>query len=90
MELQHYAPEVISRINTHLGTQAVRTIRFVQTLPPAGVSNPAPPAATPAWAVAGAEAAVAELPAGELREALAALGRAVLAATAVDNGASTS
>ncbi len=28
MELQHYATELISRINTHLGTTTVRNLRF--------------------------------------------------------------
>jgi len=77
MELQHYATELISRINTHLGTAAVRTLRFIQTTavasPPAQPSRPIPPEVT-----AAAESAVAALPEGELREALAALGRAVL------------
>ena len=31
MELQHLAGEVIARINAHLGSQAVATLRFVQT-----------------------------------------------------------
>jgi len=83
MELQHYATELISRINTHLGATAVRSLRFVQTTsvaprPP----QPAPP--VPPWVAAAAETAVAALPEGELRAALAALGRAVLAGDARD------
>jgi hypothetical protein len=77
MELQHYATEVISRINTHLGGTTVRTLRFVQTAaaaPRAPDAAPSPPAVAEA-----AESAVAALPEGELRAALAALGRAVLA-----------
>ena len=31
MELQHLSGEVIARINAHLGSQAVATLRFVQT-----------------------------------------------------------
>ena len=81
MELQHYATELISRINTHLGATAVRSLRFVQTTTVA--PRPPPPAPpVPAWVAAAAETAVAALPEGELRAALAALGRAVLAGEA--------
>jgi hypothetical protein len=75
-ELQHLAPELIARINAHLGSPAVQAIRFLQIAPAA----PLPPAAAPVTAATAeaAEAAVAGLPAGELRDALAALGRAVL------------
>jgi hypothetical protein len=78
MELQHYATELISRINTHLGSTTVRTLRFVQTM---SIAPKLPPTAAPVppWIAAAAETAVAALPAGELRAALAALGRAVLA-----------
>jgi hypothetical protein len=78
MELQHYAMELISRINTHLGTQTVRGLRFVQTTAVAPLASPpAPP--VPPEITAVAESAVATIPEGELRAALAALGRAVLA-----------
>jgi hypothetical protein len=77
MELQHYATELISRINTHLGATTVRTLRFVQTTSIAPQAAPAPPPAPP-WVAAAAETAVAAVPEGELRAALAALGRAVL------------
>lgn len=75
-ELQHLTTELIARINAHLGTPTVRALRFVQTAPP-----PAPPPSAPritAAATEAAEVAVAALPSGELRDALAALGRAVL------------
>jgi hypothetical protein len=77
MELQHLALEVVTRINTHTGRQIVRSLRFVQTstLPP----PPAGPPPSPPRAVAEAEAAVADLPEGELRSALVTLGSAVLA-----------
>lgn len=71
MELQHLAAELIGRINGHLGKPVVSGLRFVQT----GLAVPAvhapeePPAETPAI----------DLPEGELRDALAALGRAVMA-----------
>jgi hypothetical protein len=78
MELQHYATELISRINTHLGATTVRSLRFVQTMSVAPQAPPPPPP-TPPWVAAAAETAVAALPEGDLRAALAALGRAVLA-----------
>jgi hypothetical protein len=75
MELQHMAIELIHRINAHVGTPTVRALRFMQV---ALTARPvAPPVAY--QAAAAAEAAVAHLPAGELRDALAALGRRVLA-----------
>jgi len=76
MELQHYATELISRINTHLGAASVRALRFVQTT--AATPAAAPPPPMPPEVAAAAETAVATLPEGELRSALAALGRAVL------------
>lgn len=81
MELQHYATELISRINTHLGATTVRSLRFVQTtlaVPQATPPQPPPPP----WVATAAEAAVSALPEGELRAALAALGRSVLASDA--------
>jgi hypothetical protein len=76
MELQYMAVELIDRINTHLGSRVVHTLRFVQAPPPpAAAARPGPPR----HAVAAAEAAVADLPAGELRNALVALGSVVLA-----------
>jgi hypothetical protein len=80
MELQHLAPELMARINAQLGAEPVQRLRFVQTVlrrvPLAGPT--APPSAAARRA---AERAVGHLPAGELRDALAALGRAVLAHT---------
>jgi hypothetical protein len=76
MELQHMAGEVIARINTHLGSQVVTTLRFVQTpellQPP--VLSPQPPDPTKLAAV---DASVEGLPEGELRGALASLGHAI-------------
>ena len=78
IELQHYAGELIERVNIHLGSPTVRALRFVQTALPA--PHPAVPSAPVSLAVTTAAAsAVDALPEGELREALAALGRAVLA-----------
>jgi hypothetical protein len=81
MEMQYYATELISRINTHLGAATVRSLRFVQTTSVAPQATPPPAPAAP-WVAEAAEAAVAALPEGELRAALAALGRAVLAGEA--------
>jgi hypothetical protein len=73
MELQHLAPSLIGRINAHMGQIVVTRLRFVQdfTAPP-----PPPPTRKPA--VAAASKAVADLPAGPLRDALESLGRMVL------------
>jgi hypothetical protein len=78
MELRYLGSELIGRINTHLGGQVVKGLRFVQTI---GADAPAPPqqAQPDPTDQAAAEAAVADLPEGELRAALAALGSALLA-----------
>ena len=71
MELQHLAPELIGRINAHLGRTTVERLRFVQQAP-AGAPPPRPrpkPVALPE----GVEARLAEMPPGELRDALAKL-----------------
>ena len=78
MELQHLAPQLIERINAHFGRVLVQRLRFVQD----GLASPAPSPAprrhpTPEM-IAAAERAVADLPPGGLRDALAALGRAIL------------
>jgi hypothetical protein len=78
MELQHLGGELIARINTHLGTQVVQGLRFVQTLATDALPRPLQAAPDPADQ-AQAEAAVAHLPDGDLRTALAALGGAILA-----------
>lgn len=75
MDLHYVGQELISRINAHVGTQVVTGLKFTQAgMPP---RPPAPPKPPPE-AVAEAEAAVAHLPEGELRDALTALGRVVL------------
>jgi hypothetical protein len=77
MELQHVGPALIDRVNSHLGRIAVIRLRFLQTVP----VRPTPPLprATPPLATEAAQAAVAHLPAGEVRDALERLGRLVLA-----------
>ena len=77
MELQYLSAELIGRINAHLGSQAVTALRFVQTA--AIVAPPPPVQTTPPDVTAAVDAAVDTLPVGDLRTALASLGRAVLA-----------
>lgn len=81
LELQHTAPQLIERVNTHLGFRAVARLRLLRR---AAVPSPAPlepaeadPAAEAELAAALADA-TAELPEGELRAALHALGRTLL------------
>ena len=77
MELQHLAPQLIARINTHLGAETVQRLRFVQsTVPLVSLPSSSP---SPPEAVLAAEAAVGVVADGPLRDALAALGRVVLA-----------
>ncbi len=76
MELQHLATELIDRINQYLGTSTVRRLRFVQILGTRpSVRTRTPPTADVERA---ASDAVANIPEGPLRDALAQLGRAVL------------
>jgi len=77
MELQHLAPELMARINAQLGAEPVQRLRFVQGAPRTAATAPSPPSSSPAASRA-AEAAVGEIPTGPLRDALTALGRAVL------------
>ena len=79
MELQHLAGELIDRINTHLGSKTVASLRFVQTFATSPAAAAAPAAPISEDCVQRAEAAVAALPDGDLRRALADLGAAVLA-----------
>jgi hypothetical protein len=75
MDLHYMGIEVINRINTHLGGQPVHSLKFTQAgMPPK--PPPIPPA--PPEAILEAEAAVAGLPDGDLKSALAALGRVVI------------
>ena len=75
MELQHLAPELIGRINGHLGRVTVERLRFVQqAVAGARATAPARPDAPLPDAVA---AQLSALPEGELRQALEKLGRGV-------------
>jgi hypothetical protein len=81
MELQHLAPQLIERINAHFGRVLVQRLRFVQDgMVP---SVPTPRLQPTAEIAAAADRAVAALPPGDLRDALAALGRAMLSEHAV-------
>jgi hypothetical protein len=75
MDMHYMGVEVIKRINTHLGGQPVHTLKFTQAGMPrkAAAVRHSPPEATRE-----AEAAVADLPDGDLKTALAALGRVVI------------
>jgi hypothetical protein len=78
MELQHLAPELIARINGHLGRVTVERLRFVQQARPVpagpgGAPRPGPAAPLPSPVAERLSA----LPPGELREALENLARGV-------------
>ena len=75
MELHYVGVEIIKRINAHLGGQPVHSLRFTQAGMP---RKTAPIRPSPPEAVQEAEAAVAGLPDGDLKSALAALGRVVI------------
>ncbi len=82
LELAHLTDELRGRVNGHLGRETVKALRFVQTLPAA---PPAPTAKAPTRAATErAAAAVAGLPDGTLKDALASLGALVLADQAPD------
>jgi hypothetical protein len=75
MDLHYMGIEVINRINLHLGGRPVHSLKFTQTGTP---RRPTPACPRPPEAIMEAEAAVADLPDGELKSALAALGRVVI------------
>jgi len=77
LELQHLAPEIMARINGHVGSAAVRSLRFVQSAIPrkGGPNRPRKPPNSPPSVTQAATGG----PEGPLEAALAALGRAVLA-----------
>jgi hypothetical protein len=77
VELQHLAAQLIERINTHLGDTPVQRLRFLQATQS---TIPVPPRVKISVTVQkAAQRAVADLPEGPLRDALAALGSAVIA-----------
>ncbi len=77
MELQHLAGEVMARINAHLGSQVVTALRFVQTPELAAAALPARRHRPTRRSSPRSRPRVGGLPEGELRGALASLGRAM-------------
>lgn len=78
MELTHLAPQLIGRINAHLGQTAVERLRFVQQASgPAGPPPAVPRRAEPAALPPRVREAMAAVPEGELREALEKLAQGV-------------
>lgn len=75
MDLHYMGVEVINRINTHLGGLPVHTLKFTQAGMPRRTPTIIP---KPPEAILEADAAVADLPDGDLKSALAALGRVVI------------
>jgi hypothetical protein len=74
MELSHLAPELIARINTHLGGAQVQRLRFVQEAPrQMAVSAPRPEPQLPARVAA----SLTEVRSEALRAALEKLARGV-------------
>ena len=71
MELSHLAPQIIGRINQHLGRQVVVRLAFVQQALPG--ARPTPPRPAPGPVPAPVQARLAAVPGEELRAALAKL-----------------
>ncbi|MCX8099962.1 MAG: DciA family protein [Geminicoccaceae bacterium] len=86
LELQHALPQLVERINGHLGWRAVARILLRQRVP----TNPPPATATPRptdpVVRAAIEADLASLADGDLRTALARLGGRLLEARAAPRG----
>ncbi len=78
MELQHLSDALIARINSHFGQKLVQRLRFMQDGSDIGRPSPDLPPPPSQQATQEAAHAVRDLPEGALRDALAALGRAVL------------
>lgn len=85
LELQHLAPQILERVNAHLGPGRVARLKVVRR-PLAGLAEAqappplAPPRPVDAAALARIDRAVGDLPEGPLRDSLARLGRAVAGA----------
>lgn len=81
LELQHLAPKLIERINTHLGRKLVGRLSFRQVAAVSEGKAAKPEGIVPREGIAPIDPArlrrLAELPEGELRAALAALARAL-------------
>lgn len=84
LEIQHLEPQIIERINSHFGYGAIARLR-IQHGPITRGAPDAPASAKPAIAKADAEALdtrLNDLEAGDLTEALRALGQGVMARNA--------
>lgn len=77
MELQHLAPQLIARINSHIGQALVTELRFTQDHLPAAIIPVVPPAPPSAQVIATVARKISDLPDGPLRDALDSLGRSV-------------
>jgi hypothetical protein len=75
MELHYVGVELMQRINTHLGSRVVHSLKFTQAGTP---RQPQPRRTPPPEAIPEAERAVAGLPDGDLKTALESLGRVVI------------
>ncbi|MSP04351.1 MAG: DUF721 domain-containing protein [Acetobacteraceae bacterium] len=84
MELQHLAPQLMARINAHIGQALVTELRFIQDFLPTDATLESSSAlscpAVSSQASAAVEKKLAKLPDGPLRDALAALGQSIHAA----------
>ena len=84
LEVQHLEPQIIERINSHFGYGAIARLR-IQHGPLAGPAPATPAPAQPAIAKADAQALdtrLDDLDAGDLTDALRALGKRVMARNA--------
>jgi len=70
MELAHLAPQLIGRINAHLGRVAVEQLRFAQLAAPAAPPTARPKPAARTQVPPRVAARLAEVPGEELRAAL--------------------
>ncbi len=84
MELQHFEPVLVERINAYFGYPAVARVKLIQGPLPAPAGGKATPPPRPPRVLSPAEqrtleAQLADIADPDLRQALAGLGRAVLA-----------
>jgi hypothetical protein len=77
LELQHLSESLLARINQHMGHRMVQQLRFVQDIQQRARPVPIAKHAT-VDSTQATEAALAGIPVGPLRDALASLGLAVL------------
>ena len=88
LEIQHLEPQIIERINSHFGYGAIERLRIQHA--PVETPRAAPAAPTPSLGgndQALLDASLGSLEEGELKEALRALGRGVMARNAAQKRA---